>query len=157
MGRDTRGPGPSVVAAVRRGTQEVSACAPQPDRGHAITARSKRWGWSGREGSGLRYPADQGLHGRYGRPPGAGRPRPDGLTPRSRGAWWPMDREAPPGERAVQGGGGDDGAARVDPGPAAAGAGGRHPSRAPSRKQWEWGEQLQPSRGAAGSASRPGP
>jgi len=35
-----------------------------------------------------------------------------------------LDREAPPGERAVQGGGRDDGAAGVDPGAAAAGAGG---------------------------------
>ncbi len=45
--------------------------------------------------------------GEGGRPP----PRPVAL-----------DREAPPGERPVEGGGGDDGAARVDPGAAAAGA-----------------------------------
>ena len=40
-----------------------------------------------------------------------------------------LDREAPPGERAVQGGSGDDGAARVDPGAAAAGARGARPTR----------------------------
>ena len=33
-----------------------------------------------------------------------------------------LDREAPPGQRAVEGGGGDHGAARLDPGLAAAGA-----------------------------------
>ena len=38
-----------------------------------------------------------------------------------------MDREAPPGERAVQGEGGDDGAARVDPRPAVARARGHVP------------------------------
>ena len=36
--------------------------------------------WSGREGSGLRYPADPQVRGVDRRAPGAGRPLPDGLT-----------------------------------------------------------------------------
>ena len=42
------------VAAVRRGTQEVSACAPQPDRGQAVTTKPNRE-WSGREESHRQY------------------------------------------------------------------------------------------------------
>lgn len=43
-----------------------------------------------------------------------------------------LDRQTPPGERAVEGGGDDDGAARVNPRPAAARARGREPDRRPA-------------------------
>ena len=68
-----------------------------------LRTRHRPRGRRGRGRSGRRV-------GEGGRPP----PRPVAL-----------DREAPPGERAVQGGGGDDRAARVDPRTAAAGAGHR--------------------------------
>ena len=67
-----------------------------------------------------------------------------------------LDREAPPGERAVQGGGDNHGTARVDPGAAAARSRGCPDGRLAGLPEWIRTCDLRPRRADARSTELPG-